>query len=44
MNESPPHRSDGAQVKFVYERDMPALAADFYPLERSADVFNWDPV
>ena len=23
---------------------MPAMEASFYPLERSGDVFNWDPI
>ena len=23
---------------------LPMLAADFYPLDRSGDVFTWEPV
>jgi hypothetical protein len=28
----------------VRDRAMPALRASFYPLDRSQDVFSWDPV
>ncbi len=38
------HRSEGWTAESIAEHAMPALAADFYPLERSADVFSWDPV
>jgi hypothetical protein len=27
----------------ILARVLPAFAADFYPLERSGDVFSWDP-
>jgi len=27
----------------LLEHAMPALRASFYPLERSQDVFSWDP-
>ena len=38
------HRSEGWTPGTIAEHAMPSLAADFYPLDRSADVFNWDPV
>ncbi len=38
------HRSEGWTAESIAAHAMPALAADFYPLERSADVFSWDPV
>jgi hypothetical protein len=28
----------------VASHALPALQASFYPLDRSADVFSWDPV
>ncbi len=37
-------RSDGWTPDTVATHAMPALAAHFYPLDVSADVFNWDPV
>jgi NAD(P)-dependent dehydrogenase (short-subunit alcohol dehydrogenase family) len=38
------HRSEGWTPQSIAEHAMPALASDFYELERSADVFSWDPV
>ena len=38
------HRSDGWTPVDVAEHGMPALRAHFTPLERSSDVFCWDPV
>ncbi len=38
------HRSEGWSPQFIAEHGMPALKAAFVPLERSADVFSWDPV
>jgi len=38
------HRSEGWTPGTIAEHAMPSLAAGFYPLDRSADVFNWDPV
>jgi hypothetical protein len=38
------HRSEGWTPQAIAEHAMPAMRADFYPLERSADVFSWDPV
>ena len=38
------HRSEGWSPQFIAEHGMPALKASFVPLDRSADVFSWDPV
>lgn len=38
------HRSEGWTPAFIAEHGMPALKASFVPMERSADVFCWDPV
>ncbi len=38
------HRSEGWTPESLAEHGMPALRAHFYPLHRSADVFNWDPI
>lgn len=38
------HRSDGWTVESIHEHMLPSLRASFYPLQRSADVFSWDPV
>lgn len=37
-------RSEGWTAETVADHAMPALRGSFYPLERSADVFCWDPV
>lgn len=37
------HRSDGWTPQAIAEHAIPALKADFYPLERNQDVFSWDP-
>jgi len=37
-------RSDGWTPETVADHAMPAMKANFYPLERSQDVFSWDPV
>jgi NAD(P)-dependent dehydrogenase (short-subunit alcohol dehydrogenase family) len=37
------HRDGGWTPETVAAHAMPALRADFYPLERSQDVFSWDP-
>jgi NAD(P)-dependent dehydrogenase (short-subunit alcohol dehydrogenase family) len=37
-------REGGWTVEAIAEHAMPALRAQFYPLDRSADVFSWDPV
>lgn len=38
------HTSDGWTPETVAERVFDQFKADFYPLERSGDVFTWDPV
>jgi NAD(P)-dependent dehydrogenase (short-subunit alcohol dehydrogenase family) len=38
------HRSQGWTPDTIASHCMPALTASFYPLDRSADVFSWDPV
>jgi len=37
------HHDGGWTPETVAAQAMPALRAHFYPLERSQDVFNWDP-
>ncbi|MFC7608062.1 SDR family oxidoreductase [Teichococcus aestuarii] len=38
------HRSEGWTPELIAEHALPALKAQFMPLDRSADVFAWDPV
>ncbi len=38
------HRDEGWTPETVASHAMPAMKASFYPLDRSADVFCWDPV
>jgi NAD(P)-dependent dehydrogenase (short-subunit alcohol dehydrogenase family) len=38
------HRSEGWTPETIAEHGMPAMAAAFMPLDRSGDVFSWDPV
>ena len=38
------HRGEGWTPALVAEHGMPALQASFVPLDRSADVFSWDPM
>ena len=38
------HRDEGWTPQTVASHAMPAMKASFYPLDRSADVFSWDPV
>ena len=38
------HRSDGWTPQSVANHALPALRAMFHPLERSGDVFSWDPI
>ncbi|CAG9166771.1 SDR family NAD(P)-dependent oxidoreductase [Cupriavidus pampae] len=38
------HRGEGWTPEFIAEHGMPALRASFVPMDRSADVFCWDPV
>lgn len=37
-------RSEGWTPQSIAEHGMPALKGSFYKLDRSADVFNWDPI
>jgi NAD(P)-dependent dehydrogenase (short-subunit alcohol dehydrogenase family) len=37
-------RSEGWTAETIAQHALPALRAHFYPLERSQDVFSWDPV
>jgi NAD(P)-dependent dehydrogenase (short-subunit alcohol dehydrogenase family) len=37
------HRDGGWTPEAIAEHAIPALRADFYALERSGDVFSWDP-
>lgn len=38
------HDSTGWTPQSVAERAIPALKSHFYPLDRSQDVFTWDPI
>ena len=38
------HRSEGWTPETVLETALPMLRAGFYGLDRSSDVFTWDPV
>ncbi|GAA4330749.1 SDR family oxidoreductase [Variovorax defluvii] len=38
------HRSEGWTAESIATHAMPALSASFVPMERSGDVFSWDPV
>ncbi|MEC8950867.1 MAG: SDR family NAD(P)-dependent oxidoreductase [Pseudomonadota bacterium] len=38
------HNADGWTPDLVLERVIPAFQSDFFPLERSGDVFSWDPM
>jgi NAD(P)-dependent dehydrogenase (short-subunit alcohol dehydrogenase family) len=38
------HCGDGWTPQGVLETALPMLSADFFPLDRSGDVFTWDPV
>ena len=38
------HRGEGWTPQGIAEHGMPALKASFVPMDRSADVFCWDPV
>ena len=37
------HRSEGWTPQYIAEHGMPALKGSFVPMERSGDVFSWDP-
>ena len=38
------HASEGWTAQTIADRAIPALRASFFPLDRSQDVFTWDPV
>lgn len=38
------HRAEGWTVDHLAETMLPAFKASFFPLDRSADVFCWDPI
>lgn len=38
------HRSEGWTPESVLDTALPMLSADFSPLDRSGDVFTWEPV
>jgi NAD(P)-dependent dehydrogenase (short-subunit alcohol dehydrogenase family) len=38
------HRSEGWTPESVASHALPALKAMFHPLDRSGDVFTWDPI
>jgi len=38
------HRGEGWTPQSIAEHAMPALTRSFVPMERSGDVFSWDPV
>ncbi len=38
------HTAEGWTPETVVERVLPMMRADFHPLQKSGDVFGWDPV
>jgi NAD(P)-dependent dehydrogenase (short-subunit alcohol dehydrogenase family) len=38
------HRAEGWTPESIASHAIPALKAHFYPLDRSQDVFSWDPL
>lgn len=38
------HTAEGWTPEKIIETAIPALQADFFPLDRSSDVFTWDPI
>ena len=38
------HRSEGWTPQSVLDQAMPALQSSFFDLDRSGDVFSWDPI
>ncbi len=38
------HRGEGWTPQTIAEHAMPALEKSFFPLDRSGDIFTWDPV
>jgi hypothetical protein len=37
------HRADGWTPEAIASHAIPSLRAHFYPLDRTQDVFSWDP-
>ena len=38
------HRGEGWTPETVLEHAIPSMEPSFYPLDRSQDVFSWDPI
>jgi hypothetical protein len=38
------HRAEGWTAETISSHAIPSLRAHFYPLDRSQDVFSWDPL
>ena len=38
------HRGEGWTPQTLADQMLPAFRSSFYDLDRSPDVFNWDPV
>ena len=38
------HRAEGWTAESIAAHAVPALRAHFYPLDRSQDIFSWDPL
>jgi hypothetical protein len=38
------HRAEGWTAETIGAHAIPALRPSFYPLDRSQDVFSWDPL
>jgi len=38
------HRSEGWTPESIAETAIPAMRSHFYDLDRSQDVFSWDPI
>ena len=38
------HRGEGWTPETIADHAMPAFKSSFYPLDRSMDVFDWDPI
>jgi hypothetical protein len=38
------HRAEGWTPQSIGEQAMPALRGSFFPLDRTQDVFTWDPL
>jgi hypothetical protein len=38
------HRAEGWTAETIASHAIPSMRPHFYPLERSQDVFSWDPL